>query len=269
MYLIWNPRPTGGCRLSYSEVEELGSLTKAKHTLVRAAAEKYGFQEPCTLTIISDVPKGTGLGSSSALAVCLCHLAVGMPGEGLEHGAFVLEQSVSPNVGLQDFLPASRGGFNIWSIGPLFYALKWQRLPRWIEDIVNSHGLLLYTGQSRPASEILKNWDKSEMLRKIHDLADLQKKGVLDWTPESLSCGLNDTWSLKSKIPGVCAPELSDQYERAMKVGALGGKLCGAGGGGCWFFIVPPNKREAVKEELGLGEIPFQVAEKGVEEWEL
>ena len=78
MHITWNKRPSGGCRLSYNRVEELGSLRDAEHTIVQACALNYGFQEPCTLTITSDIMKGTGLGSSSALSVALCRL-VGVP----------------------------------------------------------------------------------------------------------------------------------------------------------------------------------------------
>jgi D-glycero-alpha-D-manno-heptose-7-phosphate kinase len=97
MHLIWNPRPTGGCHLGYSQVEELDTLKDAQHTLVREAAQRYGIEEPCTLTIVSDVPKGTGLGSSSALAVCLMRLDKSrLTDEGLTvHYAAAIEDSMS------------------------------------------------------------------------------------------------------------------------------------------------------------------------------
>jgi len=57
MYLTWNDRPTGGCRLSYSQTEELGSLFDAKHSLVRQTAHVHGIEETCTLTIVSDLPQ--------------------------------------------------------------------------------------------------------------------------------------------------------------------------------------------------------------------
>jgi D-glycero-alpha-D-manno-heptose-7-phosphate kinase len=276
MYLVWNSRPTGGCRLSYSEVEEVCSLTTANHTLVRAAAEQYGIEEPCTLTIVSDVPKGTGLGSSSALAVCLCRLvgATRVSGLDLALTAYQLERGVAP-VGWQDHLPAAFGGFNVFDVWPSHgYSdiagwMKQSTLPCKSWQIINDYGLLLYTGRSRPASEILKNWDKAPMLREIHALADAQAACVANWTPESLGDALEETWQIKQCIPGVCTAVMCEQYEAAKDAGALGGKILGAGGGGCWFFLVPPSKREAVKEVLGLREIPFQVTEKGVEEWVL
>lgn len=271
IYLIWNERPTGGCRLSYSEVEELDSLRDAKHTLVKATAERYGIPEPCTLTIVGDVPKGTGLGSSGTLALCLCWLVRGAAVysdllQTVSHAAFVLEQSVSPDVGFQDSLPAYYGDFRCYQAGEYGERVGNFVLPDEATSIVSTFGLLLYTGIARESSQILPNWDKTNVLHQISALAQSQVSLSEYWTPKTLGDALHTTWLLKQKIPGVCTLEMNDQYERARKAGALGGKLCGAGGGGCWFFLVPPPKRQSVIDTLGLIEIPFKVATEGVRE---
>ena len=272
IYLTWNGRPTGGCRLSYSEVEELDTLWEARHTLVRAAAHRFGIAEPCTLTIVSDVPKGTGLGSSSALSVALCKLV------GLERdwpwAAVKLEQSVSPQVGWQDHMPAFYGGFRAYRVGPggaMIYGLA----PVYT-DIINRYGMLLYTDVQRDASTVLQRcWNDEERLHAIRKLSEAQLKGMLRATHDAvqrrdrLVLALRETWALKSSIAGVCDPHLARQYDAALGAGAWAGKLCGAGAGGCWFLLVPPEKREAVRGELGLREIPFKVSQKGVERWEL
>ena len=84
-----------------------------------------------------------------------------------------------------------------------------------------------------------------------------------------LGDALAETWMLKKSIPGVCGDGLTAQYRAALDAGATAGKLCGAGAGGCWFLLVPPEKREAVVKAVSLREIPFQVSEKGCEQWEL
>lgn len=268
MYLIWNPRPTGGCRLSYSEVEEVSSLTTCKHTLVKAAALRYGFEEPCTLSIISDVPKGTGLGSSSALAVCLCKLARvwGIP------SAMLLEQEVSPDIGLQDSLPAVWGSFRIYHISgenPLKPVKRPNRVPQTAVDLINTYGMLLYTGITRDSAPILANWRDENTLHDIRRLAERMANTVNRWTPEYLGEALNVSWAFKAGIKGVASDELRSQHAAMKEAGALGSKLLGAGGGGCWFILVAPSMRQAVRDAVGLIEIPFQVAEKGVEEWTL
>ena len=270
MHVIWNPRPTGGCRLSWSVVEEVSSLTNVQHTLVRACAERYGFQEPCTLSIISDVPKGTGLGSSSALAVCLCKL---LNVHWIVPSAMYLEQEVSPNVGLQDSLPADYGGFRIYRIaeyGLLPPVQDSQCVPQNAVDIINTHGMLLYTGATREANPILGNWrDNTETLHRIRELAERMAACVDEWTPRTLGDALIEGWNLKRSIEGVSNDALDLQYAKMMAAGAYGGKLCGAGAGGAWFLLVPPSKRQDVLEASEMIEIPFKVAEHGVEEWSL
>jgi len=282
IYLTWNPRPTGGCHLGYSKVEELETLKDAEHTLVREAARTYrAIKEPCTLTIVSDVPKGTGLGSSSALAVCLTRLSVpAYVSHILIHSSGMLEHAVS-SAGWQDYLPAVYGGFRVYHIDksplmPSETGYAWEsgiRLSKSSESLcglINTYGLLLYTDTSRPADSVLPSWKKSEaQLHEIKALADEVAEQIDDLTPERLGHYLNRTWELKRTISGVTDPALNRQYALAMLNGAMGGKLCGAGAGGCWFFLVPPERRVRVKQALDLREIPFQISQKGVESWEL
>jgi D-glycero-alpha-D-manno-heptose-7-phosphate kinase len=300
IYVTWNDRPTGGCRVSYSQVEELEKLADAEHTLVRAVAEQYpprgrraGIPEPCTLTITSDIPKGTGLGSSSALAVALCNLvdATFYEDMHLAHVAYVLERGVSPNVGCQDHLPAAFGGFNVYHIGQgrdaalveyrgsqelttwkrlhAAMSLRVEALPAHCRAIIDRFGLLLYTGESRDSGPQMRRWRGDRNLPAIHQLADRMAGCVDHWSPQSLAEALDETWQAKRKVGGVSNPAFDEQYQTALGAGAWGGKLCGAGGGGCWFFLVPREKRQAVIDALGMAEIPFQVSEKGVQKWTL
>jgi len=275
MHLTWNDRPTGGCRLSYSVVEELDTLRDAQHTLVRETAQRHGILEPCTATIVSDVPKGTGLGSSSALAVTLMKLSHPkyVPNS-LWRLAARVEQAHS-KAGWQDYLPATYGGFNVYRIpgGPsgvgVEFNIEHQPIPRLV-SLINGYGLLLYTGGTRSADSILGSWKKSEdQLHAIKHLAGEVAKHISTLGPDALGAALNETWELKRSISGVSDPILNRQYALAMVNGALGGKICGAGAGGCWFFLVEPENRQRVIDALGLCEIPFQVAEKGVESWTL
>jgi D-glycero-alpha-D-manno-heptose-7-phosphate kinase len=271
IYLTWNPRPTGGCHLGYSQVEELDTLKDAQHTLVREAAQRYGIEEPCTLTIVSDVPKGTGLGSSSALAVCLSCLS----DPSLKTAASVSKaaeiEHAHSKAGWQDYLPATCGGFRYYSFhhGGAFTT---RLLGAHAHEIIGLYGLLLYTGASRPADSVLGSWQKSDaQLHEIKALADEMAGRIDDIAPEALGAALSETWRMKRSIPGVTSPALNEQFALAIANGALGGKICGAGAGGCWFFLVPPisTVRARIVNALGLREIPFKIAEKGVETWEL
>jgi len=268
IYLVHNPRPTGGYRLSYSIVEELGSLTTAQHTIIQQAALDYGDLDPCTLSIVSDLPKGTGLGSSSALAVCVYELfrsdRAGHRAE-LARNAYLIESQVS-NCGVQDHLPATFGGFNVYHIDTFGRATA-KPVPPALVAIVEQCGLLLYTGLTRPADTILKTWKKSTgHLRRLHDLADYVEARLDGISVEMLGGFLHTGWELKRVIGGVGSKTLDAQYDAAREAGALGGKLLGAGGGGCWFFLVKPDDRQGVIDALGLTEIPFRVERYGVKD---
>lgn len=266
VFLCWNQRPTGGCRLTYGRVEEVSSLTTVKHTLVQAAAERYGIPEPCTLSIVSDVPKGTGLGSSSVLAVLLTYMfsGSGTHSAHLAQEAYHLERSVSP-VGVQDHLPAVYGYGNVYNIFGTMATRK--PVPRGLVRLIEQNGLLLYTNRSRKAEKILRSWaEQVDTLKEIQALAQYIAGKLDGITLLELSQYLEQTWELKSRVPGVVDDELFLQYQRACDAGALGGKLLGAGDGGCWFFLVTARNRQSVIDTLSLPEIPFRVVQSGVRE---
>lgn len=257
IYVSVNDRPTGGCRLSYSQVEDIQGLVFAKHTLVAEAASYWGFPEPCTMTIVSDLPKGTGLGSSSALIVALRE--VSLRGSSSRVSPFGLEHHVSPEIGQQDFLPAIHGGLRKYTISTSGQVAAYEHRPERAE-LIDRHGVLLYTGMARRSAEVLTNWSVGKT--DLHDLQDLAEDYAdTEWTLHSLGEALEETWKIKSSIEGVCPYDLYEQYKVAKKAGALGGKLCGAGAGGCWFFITEDKKR--LIERMRLAEISFQVAMEG------
>jgi len=182
--------------------------------------------------------------------------------------AFDLELSASPNIGIQDCLPAVYGGFNVYGIGKdgLVEAVS---LPKRAWEIVNEYGMLLYTGRNRDANSILPNFSTRNAKQKIYDIHSLARKAAgCSWDDlDEIVDLLNESWFAKSKIDGVVDEGLKNQYWVAMCAGALAGKLCGAGQGGCWFFLVPHDRREGVSDALNLREIPFAIESNAVEEY--
>lgn len=269
IYLIHNSRPTGGYRISYSLTEELDDPVDAKHTLIQSLAYKYGLGYPCTLSIVGDLPKGTGLGSSSALSVALVRLMSGdVSRDELIKDAFELELRTSPNIGIQDFLPAVYGGFNIYRIdkdGQVSATPMRKRAAK----IIKEYGMLIYTGRDRSANDVLANLSTRDAKQKLHDIHSLAgKAAVCDWTDmDEVINLLNESWFAKSRIAGVVDTELQNQYWAAISAGAMAGKLCGAGQGGCWFFLVPYDRRNDVTDALNLREIQFAIEPEAVREY--
>lgn len=266
IYVTHNARPTGGYRVSYSEVEELEQLPQARHTLVNELAKWYSF-DPCTVSIVGDVPKGTGLGSSSALAAALIKMADGkVAGEALAKRAYGLERNISP-VGWQDCLPAIYGGFNAYHLNGR--GVQAVDLPQWAAFLVQRWGLLLYTGGTRKANELLPTWSKStNELRAIKAIAQKVLNDLYLMNEDEFAAHLNKSWELKRSIGGVSDPALDEQYARAVDAGAMAGKLLGAGGGGCWFFLARPEHHQGIVEALGLTRIPFKVEREGMKVWD-
>ena len=279
IYIIHNERPTGGYRVSYSEVEELANLSEAKHTLVAELGRQYDLP-PCTLTIVSDLPKGTGLGSSSALSVCLLKLA-GYASDKpviwheleLAKEGFRFERASGSKVGRQDHLPAAMGGFNEYRID-MRGSLRMFPKPL-LGLIAQRYGMLYYTGLTREADKLFKSWEEqTESLQAIHAVATKMSKMTdglgKNILPQEMGDFLKESWEIKRSIPGVMTPELEAQYERIMANGAMGAKVCGAGAGGCWFIMAENWNRDKIRAELtDLVEIPFRVSVEGVKEWEI
>ena len=122
---------------------------------------------------------------------------------------------------------------------------------------LESHMLVFYTGVTRSASGVLKEQkantvNKRETLRTMRDLA-LRMKGSLENNESIKRSGelLHEGWMLKKTLAsGITAGPIDDWYERAMKAGAYGGKILGAGGGGFLMVLCPPDAQSQVKAEL-------------------
>jgi len=132
---------------------------------------------------------------------------------------------------------------------------------------VDHNGLLLWTGISREAAPILKkSWSKAEHeLEQIHTLAESVEQELHEMTLKRLGDLLDYSWKVKRKIGNVTTPEFDRQYDAAKEAGAIGGKLNGAGGGGCWFFLAPRSKHEDIIKATGLTPIPFSIEHQGCE----
>ena len=138
--------------------------------------------------------------------------------------------------------------------------------------------MLFFTGFSRFSSDIQKGTeksmkDKTQQLIEMYHLVDDAEKILTDKNTSLDEFGklLDYTWKLKRGISSgistgstVEKDSFDEQYDKAIKAGALGGKLLGAGGGGFLLFYVPTEKQEAVKKALeGQMYVPFKFENEG------
>jgi D-glycero-alpha-D-manno-heptose-7-phosphate kinase len=278
MYLTVNERFDHTVRVSYSKTEIVETAEAVEHPLVRQALRQAGITNGIEVTSISDIPAGTGFGSSSSFTVGLlnalyAYTGTYAPPERLAQEACHIEiDLVGEPIGKQDQYIAAYGGMQYIRfnpdesvfVDPVVCSAE-------LKDVLNNRLLLFYTGITRSASEILTEQKKEtkgklEFLRTMAHLAGemrrvLQEGRDLDEFGELLHEG----WMLKRELATGITNELIDSaYERARTAGALGGKILGAGGGGFLLVYARERSHPRIKNALGdLREIPFDLEPQG------
>jgi D-glycero-alpha-D-manno-heptose-7-phosphate kinase len=228
------------------------------------------------LFMASEVPPGTGLGSSAAVCVNLLKtLSVFMGRDLLERelaeNAFYIAQSMlkSP-VGKQDEYGVAFGGLNVFEFYTQGVDIQPLRLPQEILMDLEQNLMLFFTGSSRSSSEILSGQDRSirqeenavlEALGALKDLVPSMRDALIDGDLESFGRLLDESWQIKKRISSkISNPQINQIYEAALRAGALGGKITGAGGGGFLLLFCDREKQGTVRASmraLGLKEMRF------------
>jgi D-glycero-alpha-D-manno-heptose-7-phosphate kinase len=278
MYVTIHRRFEPSIRISYSKTETSETIDEIQHDLVREAMRLTETDEPLEITTIGDVPAGTGMGSSSSLTAGLLNALFAHRGQIIsrQHLAELtcrLEIDILRKpIGRQDQYASVFGGLNYIRFNP-DDTVDVEPVPCKSEtlDELEQRTLLLYTGQTRDADEILKQQtdgtaERMPVLRRMRDLADEMRRtltgaGDLD----SFANLLHEGWELKRSLGfGISFQKIDEWYEAARRNGAQAGKLLGAGGGGFLLLMAPPWRHRAIREALGRPrELPFRIARHG------
>jgi D-glycero-alpha-D-manno-heptose-7-phosphate kinase len=266
-------------RISYTKVENVDANDAIQHPAVRGCLQFLGIEEGVEIHHIADLPARAGLGTSSAFTVGLLLGLYGLQDRmrdkrRLASDAIYVEQEVIREaVGAQDQIAAAYGGFNRidfrrdggFEVRPVLAS------PGRLAELENNLALF-FTGFSRTASEVAKEQIRMTPLRQ-RELALMQEmvnegEAIVSGPNRSLDeFGklLHESWKIKKSLtPQISNPEVDKIYEAGMSMGALGGKLLGAGGGGFMLFFVPPDRRDALRRHLrNLLCIPFGFSDRG------
>jgi len=266
-------------RIVYSQIENVKNVREIMHPSVRACLDYIGEARGYEIHHDGDLPARSGLGSSSSFTVGLLNALYGMKGkmsskELLAKDAIYLEQElIRENVGSQDQVAAAFGGLNKiqfnrnggFSVEPLI--LQSTRRAE-----LNDHLMLFFTGFSRIASTVaeaqIKNLDRRQReLSTMFSMVD-QAITILQSSTESISSFgrlLHESWMLKRTLSdGVTTSEIDEIYQAAIKAGADGGKLLGAGGGGFLLIFAAPEKQAGIRQALSnLVHVPFCFEDSG------
>ena len=278
MYVTVSPRFDRTTRVAYTEVEIVDEIGALNHSIAREALRMTGLGKHLEITTVGDVPAGTGMGSSSSLAVGLLNALyaykgqVTSPGSLAEKACEIEIDVLGKPIGRQDQYAAAFGGVNYIrfnsdhsvDVEPVPTA------PAFLQDL-EDHIILLYTDQQRDADAILQKQsegsrDKMDVLKDMRDLAgELRKTIGGRGNLEDFGRILHEGWELKRSLGfGISNAGVDDWYAAARANGAMGGKLLGAGGGGFVLIMAPPDRHEAIREAVGRPrEIPFQIDRRG------
>jgi len=267
-------------RVSYSETEIVERVDDLKHDLVREAMKLTGVDRGIEITTIADIPSsGTGLGSSSTFTVGLLnalHAYKGqhVPAEVLAREACRIEiEIVGEPIGKQDQYIAAYGGIQFIEFnrdGSVF--VDPVIISKEMKDHLQDNLMLFYTGITRRANTILKEQKDNSGQNKLFELKalkqlayDLREALQKKKSTDDFGCVLHEGWKIKKSLAnGISNPEIDELYEKALKAGALGGKILGAGGGGFLLLYVPGERQAKVRESLSvLKETKFNFEPQG------
>lgn len=266
-------------RIRYAIQEERKTIAEIQHPSVRECLNFMNLDYGVEIHHNADLPAMSGLGSSSAFTVGLLNVLHALKGELTTKRQLALEaihveqDMIKENVGSQDQTTAAFGGFNLIEFGGR--RKIWVRqitLEQSKMDLLQSHLMLFFTGFPRNASEIAgeqirRTPENKKELRAMMEMAEEAIK-ILNGSQDRLTDFgrlLHESWMIKRSLtPRITTSTIDEIYEGALKAGALGGKLLGAGGGGFMLLFVQPEIQQKIKEKLNkLLYVPFDFHDLG------
>lgn len=263
-------------RLKYSKSETVEKVTELKHDIARACLEKLGIAHTIEIASMSDIPAGSGLGSSSCYTIGLLHAMHTLkreyiPLQDLAEEACEIEIDILKKpMGKQDQYLAAFGGFTVMEISKEgVVQVSQANVSNGMLEDLKSNLFLFFTGVKRINKEILGEQSRStekskkEVLESLHYIKESGYK-ILEIVETGniteLGKMFDEHWQYKKRMAkGITNPEFNKIYDTAMKNGALGGKISGAGGGGFFLFYCEEGKEKlrSAMAEMGLKEMYF------------
>jgi D-glycero-alpha-D-manno-heptose-7-phosphate kinase len=260
--------------IKYSQLERVKALDEIRHPLIREAFRLAGVPPSyLEMASMSDIPAGTGLGSSGSFTTALLH-ALHTYKRSILHKEELAQQAchleidvLKEPVGKQDQYIAAFGGLTCFTFLP-DGRVELQPLLLSPETLANLEDnlLLFFTGYSRSAGQILQHQDKcsrendKSMLDNLHFVKQIgvaSKTALEAGNLREFAALMHTHWNHKKKrSPSMSNSVIDEYYELARANGALGGKLIGAGGGGFLMFYTEDKTRlRHAMRQAGLREI--------------
>jgi D-glycero-alpha-D-manno-heptose-7-phosphate kinase len=266
-----------GIFLKYSKLEHVDRIDKVHHPIIREALQMLGFKTPqIEITTLADIPAGTGLGSSGSFSTALLKSLYAhrrrllLPSELAELACEIEITRLGEPIGKQDQYAAAYGGVTCFTFNP-DDSVTACPLDARMEGLfeLEDNLLLFFTGFSRTAGSILQDQkqrtEQSDpaMLQNLHYVKELglRSRDALQQGKTALFGELmHEHWEHKKRRSREMSnPHIDEWYDLALKNGAIGGKLVGAGGGGfLLFYTEEPRRLRTAMGKAGLEEVRFR-----------
>ena len=277
VYVTINRPFNEGIYLKYSEIEHVKTVDEVSHNIIREALKLENLNTPqVEISSIADLPSGTGLGSSGSFTTALLKALYAYrhrhinPEELAELACAIEIDRLKEPIGKQDQYIASVGGITCFAFhkdnSVTFAPLK---ISRETFHKLEDNLLLFFTGFSRSASEILKDQhiksqkNDVDMLNNLHfvkEIGYLSKDALESGNTDKFGELMHQHWEHKKKRSGgMSNQDIDAWYATALKNGAIGGKVVGAGGGGFLMFMAhDAAKLRSTMTKTGLQEVRFK-----------
>jgi D-glycero-alpha-D-manno-heptose-7-phosphate kinase len=266
-----------GILLKYSRIESVEKVENIAHPIIKEALKEFDLKSPqLEISTLADIPSGTGLGSSGSFTTALLkalatYYKKSYSVHDLAELACKIEiENLKQPIGKQDQFIASYGGIRTF-VFKKNEEVTTELLPISLETLydLEDNFVLFFTGYTRSASEILFDQTQKslksdkEMTENLHYTKELglkSKDALVSGDTVRFANLLNEHWKYKkNRSKNISNSKIDFYYEQAIKNGAIGGKLVGAGGGGFLLFYCEDKVRVRKSlKEFNLEEIRFK-----------
>jgi len=277
VYISVNRRFYDSIRLSYSKTEIVDTVVEIQHDIFRETFKFLGIEHGIEAVSVADMPANAGLGSSSCFTVALLNALHAYkreyvsPGQLAEEACHIELDLLAQPIGKQDQYMAAHGGLTCLTfdrdgaveVSPL-------NLPEDVLTDLQYRLVMLYCGKERAAGEILSEQDRKTReldpqvlgaLTRIKEIGLETRRQLERGKIDALGELMDEHWKVKKSLSNAISDAFIDEcYEKARKLGAAGGKIMGAGGGGFFLFYVDPARKRHLIDGMaatGLKHVSF------------
>ncbi len=264
-------------RVSYAQTETVANPREIKHPLVRECLTLLNLDAGMEINHVADLPGRTGLGSSSSFTVGLLNALHAFRNENADAARLAQEaitverERVGDAGGHQDQYAAAFGGLHRYTFSADGITATPVAIDPKRKAALSDRLLLFFTGVESSAETILQEQQKNTArnlasLREMRAMVDHAEKLLVgNEDLDSFGRLLHASWMHKRSLSsGISNTAIDDAYDAAMRAGAIGGKLLGAGGRGFLLLYARPSDQAKLREAMkGLTEIPFEFSDEG------